>query len=188
MNPFWTEGPLSVTPYSLMIFLGALAGAALSLRKKHIRPLLPAVILGALVFGHAVWVLFCPYDLEAAEGKLYMLLRPWEGGYTLYGALLGGALGALTWELDHAETQPWKAPPDPLLEKVAALVTEDKPSWTGSATELLTLLGEDMKPNILTRRLNVKNGELKSEYGIALTVSHNRNGSCISLSRLEQEV
>ena len=95
MTPLWTEGPLNVTPYSLMIFLGALAGVALSLRKKHIRPLLPAVILGALVFGHAVWVLFCPYDLEAPEGKLYMLLRPWEGGYTLYGALLGGALGAL---------------------------------------------------------------------------------------------
>ena len=94
----------------------------------------------------------------------------------------------LTWQLDHAETQPWIAPPDPLLKKVAALVTEDKPAWTGSATELLALLGEDMKPNILTRRLNVKNGELKSEYGIALTVSHNRNGSCISLSRLEQEV
>ena len=91
----------------------------------------------------------------------------------------------LTWQLDHAETQPWIAPPDPLLKKVAALVTEDKPAWTGSATELLALLGEDMKPNILTRRLNVKNGELKSEYGIALTVSHNRNGSCISLSRLE---
>ena len=33
-----------------------------------------------------------------------------------------------------------------------------------------------------------KNGELKSEYGIALTVSHNRNGSCISLGRLEQKV
>ena len=94
---------------------------------------------------------------------------------------------ALTWELDHAETKLWKMPPDPLLEKVAALVTADKPSWTGSATELLTLLGEDMKPNILTRRLNVKNSELRSEYGIALTVSHNRNGSCISLGRLEQE-
>ena len=93
----------------------------------------------------------------------------------------------LTWELDHAETHLWKAPPDPLLEKVAALVTADKPLWNGSATELLALLGEDMKPNILTRRLNVKNSELRSEYGIALTVSHNRNGSCISLGRLEQE-
>ena len=95
MTPLWTIGSLNVTPYSLMILLGALAGTGLSLRKKQIRPLLPAVILGALILGHAVWVLFCPFDLEAAEGKGYMLLHIWEGGYTLYGALLGGALGAL---------------------------------------------------------------------------------------------
>ena len=95
MTPLWTLGSLHVTPYSLMILLGALAGVALSLRKKEVRPLLPAVILGALILGHAVWVLFCPFDLEAAEGKGYMLLHIWEGGYTLYGALLGGALGAL---------------------------------------------------------------------------------------------
>ena len=95
MTPLWTLGSLHVTPYSLMILLGALAGVALSLRKKEVRPLLPAVILGALIVGHAAWVLFCPYDLEAYEGKLFMLLRPWDGGYTLYGALLGGAFGAL---------------------------------------------------------------------------------------------
>ncbi len=95
MTPIWTLGSLHVTPYSLMILLGALAGVALSLRKKEVRPLLPAVILGALIVGHAAWVFFCPYDLEAYEGKLFMLLRPWDGGYTLYGALLGGALGAL---------------------------------------------------------------------------------------------
>ena len=95
MTSLWTAGAFSVTPYSLMILLGALTGTALSLRKKQIRPLLPAVILGALVFGHVCWVLFCPFDLEAAAGKGYMILRPWEGGYTIYGALLGGALGAL---------------------------------------------------------------------------------------------
>ena len=95
MTPLFTAGPLYVTPYSLMILLGVLAGVALSLRKKQVRPLLPAVILGALVFGHLAWVLFCPFDYEAPEGKLYMILRPWEGGYTLYGALLGGAVGAL---------------------------------------------------------------------------------------------
>ena len=95
MTPLLTIGSVNVTPYSLMILLGALSGTALSLRKKQIRPLLPAVILGALVFGHLVWVLFCPFDLEAAEGKGYMFLHIWEGGYTLYGALLGGALGAL---------------------------------------------------------------------------------------------
>ena len=94
-EPLWTLGPLNVTPYSLLVFLGALTGTLLCVRKKHVRPLLPAVVLGALVFGHVCWVLFCPYDLEAYEGKGYMLLRPWLGGYTLYGALLGGALGAL---------------------------------------------------------------------------------------------
>ena len=95
MTPLFNAGPLYVTPYSLMILLGVLAGVGLSLRKQQVRPLLPAVILGALVFGHLVWVLFCPYDYEAPEGKLHMILRPWEGGYTLYGALLGGAVGAL---------------------------------------------------------------------------------------------
>lgn len=95
MTPLLTLGPLNVTPYSLMILAGAVAGIALSWRKKAVRPLLPAVLLGALLLGHIVWVIFCPYDLEAAEGKLFMILRPWQGGYTLYGALLGGALGAL---------------------------------------------------------------------------------------------
>ena len=95
MTPVLTLGSLSVTPYSLIIFAGVIAGVLLTWRKKEIRPLLPAVIFGALVIGHLMWVLFCPYDYEAAEGKLYMILRPWQGGYTLYGALLGGALGAL---------------------------------------------------------------------------------------------
>ena len=95
MTPLWTLGPLNVTPYSLMILLGALAGVALAWRKKQVRPLLPAVIFGALALGHICWVLFCPVNLEAAEGKFHMILRPWQGGYTIYGALLGGALGAL---------------------------------------------------------------------------------------------
>ena len=91
----------------------------------------------------------------------------------------------LIWQLDHAETELWKPPPEPFLEKIAALLSEDKPTWTGSATELAALLGEEMKPNILTRRLNVKHGRLKSEYGVACTISRNRNGSCINLKREE---
>ena len=130
MTPLWTEGPLNVTPYSLMIFLGALAGVLLSLRKKHIRPLLPAVILGALVFGHAVWVLFCPFDLEAAEGKFYMLLRPWEGGYTLYGALLGGALGALLFgKLYNVK---WLDALDALTPGACAAITNGSSTWRSS--------------------------------------------------------
>ena len=92
----------------------------------------------------------------------------------------------LTWNLDHVENELWKKPPDPLLEKVAAVITKDSPAWTGSASELVALLGEDLQPNILTRRLNVKCGDLKNDFGITYTIKRNRHGSCISLSRLEQ--
>ena len=33
----------------------------------------------------------------------------------------------LIWQLDHAETELWKSPPDPLLDKIAAVITEDTP-------------------------------------------------------------
>lgn len=89
----------------------------------------------------------------------------------------------LTWQLDHAETELWKKTPDPLLSKLAAMIAGDTPVWNGSATELVALLGEDMQPNILTRRLNVKAGELLNEYGIEYTVKRTRSGSFISLAR-----
>ena len=89
----------------------------------------------------------------------------------------------LTWQLDHAETELWKKPPDPLMSKLAAVIAGDTPVWNGSATELVALLGEDMQPNILTRRLNVKAGELLNEYGIEYTVKRTRSGSFISLAR-----
>ena len=89
----------------------------------------------------------------------------------------------LLWQLDHAETELWKRPPDPLLDKIAAMITEDTPEWNGSATELVLLLQADIQPNILTRRLNVKAGELLNEYGIEYSVKRTRNGSAICLAR-----
>mgnify|MGYP002591239562 FL=1 len=89
----------------------------------------------------------------------------------------------LTWQLNHAETELWKKPPDPLLSKLAAVIARDTPVWNGSATELVALLGEDIQPNILTRRLNVKAGELLNEYSIEYTVKRTRSGSFISLAR-----
>ncbi len=52
MNPILTLGPLNVTPYGLVVFAGALCGVLLSLRKKENGPVLPFVILGALLIGH----------------------------------------------------------------------------------------------------------------------------------------
>ncbi len=89
----------------------------------------------------------------------------------------------LIWMLDRAETELWKNPPDPLLDKIAAVITEDNPVWNGSATELAGLLQDEMQPNILTRRLNVKAGELLNEYQIEYSVKRTRNGSFISLTR-----
>ena len=89
----------------------------------------------------------------------------------------------LIWELDHVETELWKKSPDPLLEKIAAVITEEDPVWSGSATELMMLLEEETQPNILTRRLNVKAGELLSEYGIEYSMKRTRNGSSICLTR-----
>ena len=94
----------------------------------------------------------------------------------------------LIWQLDHSETELWKSSPDPLLDKIAAVLTEGNPVWNGSATELVSLLGEDIQPNILTRRLNVKAGELLHEYQIEYSMKRTRNGSAICLKRQGQAV
>ena len=94
----------------------------------------------------------------------------------------------LTWELERTETELWKAPPDPLLTKIAAVLTPENPSWTGSATELASKIDEDIQPNILTRQLNVKAGELRSEYRIEYRSKRNRNGSIITLTLSENQV
>ena len=96
MNPILTVGPLNVTPYGLLVFAGAVCGVAITLlKKKDAGPVLPFVILGALILGHMWWTLFCPPSYTAEAGVFSAFLRIWEGGYTLYGALVGGAIGAV---------------------------------------------------------------------------------------------
>ena len=94
----------------------------------------------------------------------------------------------LTWDLERTETELWKAPPDPLLEKITSVLTSENPSWTGSATELALKIDEDIQPNILTRKLNVKASELRSEYRIEYRSKRSRNGSIITLTLSESQV
>ena len=75
----------------------------------------------------------------------------------------------LIWELDHAETEVWKDPPDPILEKIKSIVTIENPYWEGTPTELAELLEVDMAPNHLSRRLNVSSGRLRAEAHICYT-------------------
>ena len=88
----------------------------------------------------------------------------------------------LVWELERTETELWVEPPDPVLEAIAALVTTDKPTWGGTATELVTALGVDMKPNTLTMRLNVNAGRLLNEHGIQYENSRSHAGRKITLA------
>ena len=88
---------------------------------------------------------------------------------------------SLIWELDHAETEPWKEPPDPILEAVAKLVTPQAPYWEGTPTELVTVLGLPDQSNRLTRHLNVKAGRLMEEYGIAYENKARHTGRRITL-------
>ena len=87
----------------------------------------------------------------------------------------------LTWQLERTETELWKPPLDPVLEAVAALVARDT-SWNGTATELVTALGVDLKPNTLTMRLNVNAGRLLNEHSIQYENGRSHSGRKITLA------
>ncbi len=59
----------------------------------------------------------------------------------------------LTWELERKETELWKVPPEPLLEKIAGFVTENNPNWCGTATELSEKIGSEIPVNAITKKI-----------------------------------
>ena len=79
----------------------------------------------------------------------------------------------LIWNLESIEADLWKKPPEPILEKLAQVLSSVGSEWSGSPTALVELLGVDMKPNTFTQKLNVNAGRLYNEYGI-----HYENKRC----------
>ena len=69
----------------------------------------------------------------------------------------------LVWLLDHAENELWKQPPDPVLEAVAKMVSDENREWEGSPTELSEALQLNMAVNRLTKHLNVNASRLLEE-------------------------
>ena len=65
----------------------------------------------------------------------------------------GIKLEHLVWKLEKSETELWQIPPDPIPEKVAALLSEEIPEWNGTPTELAEALQLEVKPNLLTKHL-----------------------------------
>jgi RecA-family ATPase len=72
----------------------------------------------------------------------------------------------LFWDLDHAETELWKSPPDPIVLKISEFITNENPKWSGTASELVEILNLDIAPNSLTKKLNIEAGNLENDFGI----------------------
>lgn len=91
----------------------------------------------------------------------------------------------LLWNLEKAETELWKEPPEPILESVAKFINADNPQWVGSPTELVLKLGLDIQANVLTLKLNVNAGRLLNEYGIRYENKRCHEGRRVRLTLIE---
>lgn len=87
------------------------------------------------------------------------------------------------WNLERIEAELWKEPPDEILQSVASILTKETPTWSGSPTELVERLNIDLKPNVLTMRLNVKAGKLLQDYAIRYENTRTHAGRKITLTR-----
>lgn len=96
-----TLGPLTLTAYSLLLALGAAAAIVLTalLGRKRLGAestlsLCLAVIPGAVVGARLVYCLTMIESILVDFGGWSFFPKLWEGGFTLYGAILGGMLAA----------------------------------------------------------------------------------------------
>ena len=83
------------------------------------------------------------------------------------------------WNLEKTENELHQEPPDPILEAVAAFVSDE---WFGSPTELREPLQVDIQPNTLTKHLNVNAGRLFHEHNIQYENSRTHAGRRIKLT------
>lgn len=87
----------------------------------------------------------------------------------------------LVWELDKIETELWKAPPEPLLDRIAERINADNLQWSGTPTELCEYLAVGIKPNAITQKLNVNVNRLMDEYKIVYHYKRTHEGRRIML-------
>ena len=89
----------------------------------------------------------------------------------------------LIWDLDKAETELWKEPPDPFLDRISDWLSANENKWSGSPTGLVQALDLELKPNTLTQKLNVNADRLFNEYKIIYKSTRSHEGRKISLSK-----
>ncbi len=92
----------------------------------------------------------------------------------------------LVWCFVKAERELHKEQPDQLLDEIATLITADRPTWHGSASELCGMFSLPINANTLTKKLNVWAGKLLNDYSIQYENTHGRSGSQITLRRVTE--
>ena len=95
----------------------------------------------------------------------------------------------LLWEMESAETELWEEEPDPLLEEVAKVVSEDNLKWEGSVTALAKQIQYCSSPISLAMKLNVCADQMKTDYHIRYERyrSHKGQGVRLTLERPNEE-
>ena len=93
----------------------------------------------------------------------------------------------LFWDLDHAETELWKAPPDPIVLKISEFITNENPKWSGTASELVEILKVDIPSNIVTKKLNIVATNLENDFGIRYESNRIHDGRRINFELISSE-
>ena len=89
----------------------------------------------------------------------------------------------LQWDYVACEVEKWEPPSDPLLELISNKLNGNIYLWEGSPTELTIFLNSDLKPNMLTKKLNINASILLNKYNIKYEYSRSHDGRRIKLER-----
>ena len=86
------------------------------------------------------------------------------------------------WNLERTESEPYREPPDEILEVISKMVSADKRQWIGSPTELAERANVDLAANALTKYLNVKSARLLEEYHVKYENKARHSGRQVKLT------
>lgn len=92
----------------------------------------------------------------------------------------------LQWDFVSSEVEKWEPPADPLLENIANKIDQCNPVWEGSPTELTVFLNTDIKPNAITKKLNINASLLFNKYNIKYENSRSHDGRRIKLKKITE--
>lgn len=89
------------------------------------------------------------------------------------------------WELDSIEDELWIEKIDPFVERVINEVLGESEIWSGTASEIIMQLGcQDMRPNIVSRKIRSAADTLLANYRILLDYDRKSNSRTLIIKRL----